>query len=92
MDHWKKIYEHGDRLGLNRIFSKLQQFMYTITIFLLSYLKNVENANFTDVNIVNAKSYLDQMSLDPNWWKNGIPLSNLIRTGNTYIPFSKIPL
>ncbi|MHB1806889.1 MAG: hypothetical protein ACYCR2_07815 [Thermoplasmataceae archaeon] len=52
----------------------------------------MENANFTDVNIGNAKSYLDQMSLDPNWWKNGIPLSNLIRTGNTYIPFSKIPL
>ena len=27
---WKKIYEHGGDLELYRIFSKLQQFMYTI--------------------------------------------------------------
>ena len=32
MDHWKKIYEHGGNLELYRIFSKLQQFMYTIIV------------------------------------------------------------
>jgi len=30
MDHREKIYEHGGILGLYRIFSKLQQIMYTI--------------------------------------------------------------